>query len=77
MILWTVMPLEAVMGNVDNAAPPYEEMQYAGMKIVIEKIDSAQCRIVRLMTTDPQDYLRPELQPGTVLTYKPVFEALS
>ena len=70
MILWSIVPTETIFGDLETK-PIYEEVEYIGMKCVVEKIDSAQCRIVKLLTTDPSDYLRVELQPGTILTYEP------
>lgn len=69
MILWTIMPFEAVFPDEDFA-PAYEEAEYSGVKMVVEKISPEQCQIVRLISTNPQDYLRRELQPGSILYYK-------
>jgi hypothetical protein len=71
MLLWTVMPIELVL---DGAAklPAYEEIDYAGTRVLVEKLGPEQCRIVRLLSTVPEDFLRPEVQPGNVLTYRPV-----
>lgn len=70
MILWTVMPIEAIFQNNDTTTS-YEQIEYAGVKMEVEKVSNNQSRIVRLLSTDPQDYLRDEIRPGTILTYKP------
>lgn len=76
MILWSILPTEMVLDNV--ASPPdYEEVECSGMKCLVEKIGPRQCKVVRLLTTDPSDYLRTELQPGTILTYEPTLNAPS
>jgi len=75
MTLWSIIPEEIVLGTV--APPPtYEEIECNGMKCLVEKTGPAQCRVVRLLTTDPSDYLHSELQPGTILTYEPILKAL-
>jgi len=76
MILWSIVPVEMVLGNVD-IQPAYEEIEYNGMKCLVEKTSPTQCRVVRLLTTDPSDYLRTEFQPGTMLTYEPLLKILS
>ncbi|VBB08027.1 Hypothetical protein LUCI_3292 [Lucifera butyrica] len=76
MILWTILPLEMVLDGIDKS-PAYEEIEYAGVKAVVEKISAAQYRIVRIVTSDPQNYLRPEFQPGALLTYRPAYADLS
>ncbi len=77
MILWTIVPEEVVYADPNQTNPTYEEIEYAGQKIMAQKISQSEFRVVRLLTTDPSNYLRNELQPGTVITYKPVIQALS
>lgn len=77
MILWTIVPEEMVLADQNQPNPTYEEIEYAGQKVVAQKISQNEFRVVRLLTTDPSNYLRTELQPGTVITYKPVIQALS
>jgi len=62
-MLWTIMPLELVFSQEDTLNP-YEEIEYAGTQVMVEKTSANQCRIVRIISTDPADYLRPDLQPG-------------
>lgn len=72
MILWTVMPLELVLGE-ESFTNTYEEIDYEGIKVLVERTAATECRIVRLLSTDPSHFLRPELQPGCTLSYKPVW----
>jgi len=69
MILWSIIPPDMVWGNVD---PPsaYEEIEYNGMKCLVEKTNPTQYRVVRLLTTNPNDYLSTALQPGTIVSYE-------
>lgn len=71
MILWSILPEELVLGTRDNP-PLYEEIQCKNMKLLVEKIGVDQCKVSRIVSTDPQDYLNPEIQPGRILSYKPV-----
>ncbi|MDU4959718.1 MAG: YlzJ-like family protein [Sporomusaceae bacterium] len=68
MTLWTIMPEAIVFAPAEPAAGPYDEIEFGGARMLVEKIAADQCRIVRLLSTDPADYLRSELQPGQVLT---------
>jgi hypothetical protein len=75
MIIWTVLPEEIVLNDtLAQELPKLEEVDYGGTKLIVETMSPSQCRIVRILSSDPQDYLRPELQPGVVLTYRPVYE---
>ncbi len=73
-VLWTVLPVELVLDGFEKAAV-YEETEVAGAKVLVERLAPQQSRIVRLLSTSPADYLRPELQPGVMLSYEPVLTA--
>lgn len=73
MTLWTILPTEMILSNMDIPTV-YEEVTCNNMKLLVEKVGSTQYMVSRLLTTDPQDYLRPEMQPGTILTYKPILQ---
>ncbi len=76
MVLWTIVPEETIFA--EHIEPMvYEEIEYSGQKVMVEKISQNQFRVIRILTTVPADYLRNELQPGTIITYKPVIESLS
>jgi hypothetical protein len=72
MILWTIVPLEEVFSSGGNVSA-YEEISYNGVNVLVERAGTAQCRVVRLLTTNPQDFLRADLQPGALLTEKSLF----
>ena len=75
MILWTVMPLELVFSQ-EEIKNPYEQINYAGADVMVERISDTERRIVRILSTDPQDFLRDDIKPGVVLTYKPVISEI-
>ncbi|WP_094607547.1 hypothetical protein SPSIL_023740 [Sporomusa silvacetica DSM 10669] len=70
MVLWTVMPMEIILSQ--EYQPNYEEIEYAGTKMMVEKTANNEYRVVRILSTDPQDYLRNDIQPGAVLSYEPI-----
>lgn len=76
MILWTIVPEETIFAE-QQPVPVYEEITYLGQTVMVEKLAGNQFRVVRIITTIPGHYLRSELQPGTVITYKPVVDVLS
>lgn len=74
MVLWTVLPLEMVL-EASEKPPVYEEIEYEGTLLMVERLSPQACRIVRLLDTDPAAYLRPEFQPGSIVSYRPVAAA--
>ena len=72
MIIWTIMPLEQVFDGMDKP-PTYEEIEYKNVKLQVERISSAQCRIIRIISTNPWDFLEPKFQPGQIVPFRPFF----
>lgn len=72
MILYTIMPVEIVLEGYDSFRPDYLELDRpGGGKMVVEPLSLTEGRLVRLISPRPEDYLRPECQPGTVISFKP------
>lgn len=47
------------------------EMSVGTVRVVFEKDAAGAHRVHRILSTDPADYMRPELQPGAVWTDEP------
>lgn len=75
MTLWTVVPEEMIFGQ-ETYPEPYEEIEFSGTKMLVERISENQRRIVRIISSDPQDYLCADLQPGVVLLANTRYERL-
>ena len=75
MPLWTVVPEEYLLAEspLENASQ-YEEVDYAGCKILAQAVNETNYQIVRLITTNPNDYLNQELEPGKLISCRKVFE---
>ncbi len=68
MILYTPMQLELVLEGFDKTKyPSYREIQYKGVSVLVEEADFGKQRIVKLLSTDPFDYLKPEMAPGSII----------
>ena len=76
MILWTVMPLDVVFPPAENA-PSYEEVDVDGTKLIVERLSATEAKVIRIISSNPADFLNPNYQPGTRLTYSIVHSALS
>lgn len=68
MILYTPVQLELVLEGFDQTNyPDYEEINFKGVPMVVESTDFGRKRIVKLLSTDPYDYLKPEMTPGSII----------
>jgi len=72
-ILYTPLPLELVLDGIDKEGPQYQEIEVAGAKLMVEQTGISQGRVVRLLSTDPRDYLLEQYQPGTEIRFMPYF----
>ena len=53
MILYTPLQLELVLEGFDKTKyPEYKEIQYKGVPVLVEGLDSGKQRIVKLLSTD-------------------------
>ncbi len=68
MILYTPMQLELVLEGLDTTKyPEYEEIQYQGIPMLVDDAGSGRKRIVKLLSTNPYDYLKPGISPGSII----------
>jgi hypothetical protein len=71
MILYTTIPLEAVFDGIEALEANTFTATVGGVEMVLEPAGERQARIVRLLSPDPQHYLRPEHAPGTIVQLAP------
>lgn len=67
-ILWTAMPVDLVIAGLEPEAPAAMEMMVEGRLLQVLPGQSGTGTVQRLLSTDPQDYLDPRWQPGTVIS---------
>lgn len=63
---WTIAPEETLFSDAANP-PSYREIGLGNATLLVEDVSGRHCRIVRVLSTDPNDFLVDRLQPGTVL----------
>lgn len=66
-ILWTAMPVDLVIDGLEPQAPATTEMVVEGRLLQVLPGQGGTGTVQRLLSTDPQDYLDPRWQPGTVI----------
>ncbi|HET7578527.1 MAG TPA: YlzJ-like family protein [Bacillales bacterium] len=74
MILYTILPDQVVLDEEDEATEKADKQQlieFDGRQILIEPLTENEWQIVRLLSSDPQDFLNPRYQPGNIVPVKP------
>lgn len=68
MINYSIYPPEMIFAEYDSFELDYEELNLAdGTMLMIERIDNKQAKVAKIISSDPQSYLRADIQPGTIL----------
>jgi hypothetical protein len=73
MILYTIIPLEAVFDwETENGFHEFSTdevlIKQGSVSLLTQPLPGGQYKINRIISTDPQDYLKPEWQPGSIMS---------
>ena len=66
-MLWTIIPLAAVMAGSDEFQPTYTEISWKDSTLLVEPQGMNTGKVVRIISTNPLRYLDPEIQPGNII----------
>ncbi len=70
-LLYTCLPLEQVLENhaAQNVEKDlnYKEINLDDKTLIVEPTGSFEGRLVRLISSNPTDYLNPKFQPGSII----------
>ncbi|GKU78688.1 YlzJ-like family protein [Paenibacillus sp. L3-i20] len=69
MTLYTSMPLETVFQGFNEVMEPLHDIWVQGVQMQIVPVAPGVGKIVRLMNCSLDDYLNPDLMPGTIIHY--------
>jgi|GEM_PF-561825 len=65
-MLYSIIPEEEVWAD-DSFDCNFHDTVIDGCMVQVEPIDGARGRVVRVLSTDPQAYLNPAFQPGSLV----------
>lgn len=74
MVIYTPIPADFLLSDQDKNRK-FTEIPFGEAIVVAEISGEGVCKVVRLISSDPEDYLNPQLQPGCEVVYKPVFRS--
>ncbi|NLJ24565.1 MAG: hypothetical protein GX354_03930 [Firmicutes bacterium] len=70
-MMWTIIPPEVVWEGIEEKPKDLLQLEWLGVQMLVEPLQFAQGKIVRLLSSEPNDFLRPELQPGSIIDLIP------
>jgi len=65
------MPPELIWEGMDNFCPQRQELRVGRLTLEVEPLGFSQARVIRLISTDPADYLDSPYQPGCIINFAP------
>ena len=68
-MLYTVIPIDDVLASWENDPPTTIDMVVQGVLMEVEPLGNFSGRIVRLISSNPNDYIDPNHQPGSILKW--------
>lgn len=73
MIIYTPLPIDLVLAGFEQRHD-WREMDIDGVTAVVEPTGQDRARIVRLISTDPNDFMNPRYAPGAEVVFRPLIE---
>ncbi len=73
MMLYTIIPFEAIFDAEAESDLAQDslgdvEIKQGQASLLTQPLPGGQFKINRIISTDPQDYLKPEWQPGSIMS---------
>ncbi len=73
MMLYTIIPFEAIFDSETESGPPESSadevvIKQGSVSLLTQALPGGQYKINRIISTDPEDYLKPEWQPGSIMS---------
>lgn len=68
-MLYTVVCLEDVLEGIEEEPTLTMEVSLAGLVMEVEPQDDFSAKIVRVISSNPQDYLLENYQPGSIVRW--------
>ena len=74
-MFYTIVPLEYIFGEEESDESESKKQKNddieikrdGGVSLMVQGSENGQYKITRIISTNPNDYLRPEWQPGMFL----------
>ncbi|HHY13747.1 MAG: hypothetical protein GX977_14720 [Firmicutes bacterium] len=67
MIHYVALPIELVVENMGKIDYQFTEVEIDGIKMILEPMDFNKGKIVRIISSDPNDFINPSYQPGQTI----------
>lgn len=66
-MLYSVISHEDIFADFEKELPKTKEISINGLILELELLSEFQAKVVRVISSDPQDYLSSHHQPGSII----------
>lgn len=70
MILYTVVPIDDVLEGLEKEPAATSQVVLNGVLMEVEACGAFEAKVVRIISSNPNDYLASHHQPGFVFRWK-------
>jgi len=64
-MLYTILSIDEIFEEPDERT--FVTAQFQGVNLIVEPIGDGRARVERILSTDPEHFLRADLAPGSIL----------
>ncbi|MCA1030130.1 YlzJ-like family protein [Bacillus timonensis] len=73
MILYTIMPQEAVFPTPESEFAKQKIINHNGVSLLVNELSTFEYQVVRILSSDPQHFLDSRYTPGQSLQFDQTF----
>jgi hypothetical protein len=73
VIIYTPLPIDVVLSGFEQHRD-WREIDLDGVTAVVEPAGQDRGRIVKIISTDPNDFMNPRYAPGTEVVFRPLID---
>lgn len=68
MLIWSIVPSQTIWQSSDEEQRSQTKVtEVKGVKVLVETLADGKGRVCQVMSTNPADFLREDLTPGTIV----------
>jgi hypothetical protein len=68
-MFYTVIPIEDLLEGWEEEPPATVDIVVQGVLMQVEPLGNFSGRIVRIISSNPNDYIHPQYAPGSILNW--------
>jgi hypothetical protein len=72
MTMYSIIPEEIIFAGAEDQQFAFIDMKINGVDVQVEMMNAHQAKIIRLFSSNANDYLNQDLAPGKIIEFQPM-----